>query len=369
MILHEKTRALGVLLSASIVFSACGQQGGGTSSMNAASSQQEGESISVPVSFQSDPSLALALAAPSLGLVEGQASTDKTPLNVFYGLELTAAVSYSMSLTGCKSALTGTVTTSAVKVFVGDSSCLVKLSSFNYNGNTYNPKSGAGFTTWLANDLATFVNSGNANDTFVVKVNNQLTQAGVVSGDTVSYGFYQLNTGAAQAVGPTLLSQAQSVSVSGDEAPNFIFSTNGSPVATGSVAPVVFNGVNSSGAGQFVFNLYCSSAMGATGKCGLSSSDTGAVPLTSIAYKLIADTYSVNSGTALTVAQLQTIMASGTSTINTSTDVLSDNNKGFKTSTLVGPGAINSYPNMILVLSNGTSYTYFSIQIQTVSNN
>lgn len=59
-----------------------------------------------------------------------------------YGLELasTAASSYVMSLTGCKSGLSGNITTSTVKLYVGDSGCLIKLSSFRYNGNTYVPK-------------------------------------------------------------------------------------------------------------------------------------------------------------------------------------------------------------------------------------
>jgi len=336
----------------------CGQEG--------APPEPRGENVvEIPVNFRPDASLAVAANSNlkltdnnsnSLGLVGG-------------GLDLVSATSYNMALAGCGSSLTGTVTSTSVKVYSGDKSCLLKLNSFVYNTNTYIPKTGSTFTTWLANDTATFVNQSNANDTFLVKVNNQFTQSGVSSGDTVAYGFYQENAGATQTLNSSAFTQSQSVAMSGTEAPNFVLSTNGSPAATGSVAPMVFSGLNTSGAGQFVFNLYCSYAMGTTGSCALSSSDTGAIPLTSITYKLVGDTYGVSTGTVLTISQLQTIMSSGTSSINTSTDVLSDNNKGFKTSTLTGPGPIGSNPNMILVLSSGASFTYFSIQLQGVSNN
>ena len=347
------------ILACSIFLSECGQQGG------VAPQPQGPNVVEIPVSFQVDPTL--AIAASALKLTENK--TGDNALGLFYGLELVAATSYSMSLASCTSTLTGTVTTSSVKVYIGDKSCLLKLSSFIYNTNTYVPKSGSGFTTWLANDTATFVNQSNANDLFLVKVNNQLTQAGVATDDTVSYGFYQEVTGATQSIGSSSLTQSQSVAVGGTEAPNFVLSTNGSPASTGSVAPFIFSGLNSSGAGQFVFNLYCSYAMGSSGNCGLSGSDAGALALSSITYKLVGDSYNVSTGTVLTIAQLQNIMASGTSSINLSTDILSDNNKGFKTSTLTGPGAIASNPNMILVLSSGPSYTYFSIQLQGVSNN
>lgn len=337
-----------LLASMSMLFSQCGEQQKGSNSYSGLNANSK--TMDIPIAFSPDPGLALGLVSDSSGL------------------ELVAATSYSMSLAGCSSALTGTVTASTVKVIVGDSNCLLKLSSFVTSGNTYVPKTGSGFTTWLAGDTATFVNQSNANDLYAVKVVSQLTQAQVSSSDVVSYSFYQANAGASQSVAQSLVSQAQSVGMSGEEAPNYVLSTNGSPASTGSVAPMVFSGVNSSGAGQFVFNLYCAVAMGTSGKCGVSTSDTGALTQTSIKYKLISDSYGVSTGSTLSLTQLGTIMASGTTTV-TSANALTDNNKGFATATLTGPGPLSSNPNMILILTGGNSYTYFSIQVSGVSNN
>jgi hypothetical protein len=333
--------AMGLLVS--LVFG-CGSRNGG----EMPATDPNRETYEIPISFMPDYSSS-------------------------YGLELaasaTAAASYVMNLSGCKSGLSGNVTTSTVKLYVGDSGCLIKLSSFVFNGNTYVPKTNFGFSTWLATDVGTFVNQSNASDVFSVKVLSQLTQSLVSSSDVVGYSFYQTIKGAAQTVGQSITSQSQSLAVSGMEAPNFVLSTNGNPSSTGSVAPVVFSGVDSNGYPQMVFNLYCAYAMGTSGACGLSSSDTGAIPLSAITYKLVGDSYGVNTGTSLTATQLASIMSSGTSTINTSTDVLSDNNKGFKTSTLTGPGVLQSNPNLLLVLSDGNSYTYFSVQVSVISNN
>ena len=86
--------------------------------------------------------------------------------------------------------------------------------------------------------------------------------------------------------------------------------------------------------------------------------------------RMVPDTYSVSTGTALTSAQLATIMSTGTSTISAG-NVLTDSNHGFSTSTLVGTGAIQSNPNYVLVLATGTtnvSYTYFGVDVSVVTN-
>jgi len=342
----QSIKSIIVGVSAGFLLSACGAKSGG----EMPATDPNKETVDIPISFMPD-----TYGASETGLALAASAT--------------AASSYVMNLSGCKSGLSGNITTSTVKLYVGDSSCIIKLSSFLYNGNTYLPKTSFGFSTWLASDVATFVNQSNASDIFSVKVLSQLTQSLISSSDVVGYSFYQTISGATQSVAQSITSQSQSLAVSGMEAPNFVLSTNGSPAATGSVAPVVFSGVDSNGYPQLVFKLYCSYAMGSSGACGLSSSDTGAIPLTAITYKLVGDSYGVNTGTSLTSTQLASIMSSGTSTINTSTDVLSDNNKGFKTSTLVGPGPLQTNPNLILVLSDGNSYTYFSVQFSVISNN
>ena len=82
---------------------------------------------------------------------------------------LGAATAYTMSLDGCASGLTATVTeaNAGLRVYKYDQGCTAKLTQFTYAGNVYTPKSGAGFTTWADGDTATFQEPG-LNDMTVV---------------------------------------------------------------------------------------------------------------------------------------------------------------------------------------------------------
>ncbi len=264
--------------------------------------------------------------------------------------------SFNMNLDGCKSETSENITGSFALIPRGDSGCLVKLVSFDYNQNTYKTKDP--FKNWLANDSSQFVNTEDPQDLINVKVQNQLTQSQVSPQDHVRYAFSLVSDSNTSTL---------SVGVTGQEAPAFVLSTENDPPDTGSLPSVIFKGIDANGAGLFVFNLYCKAPI-VDALCGESANDSAALSLSEIRYKLVADTFGAAEGVQMTAAELESIMSSGTSAITLNSDLLTDNNGGFKTAVLTGPGTLSTTPHMVLVLTGGTSYSYFPLVVQTLSN-
>lgn len=281
------------------------------------------------------------------------------------GLFLADAASFVMKLEGCKSGFTSTITSSSFKVYKGDRNCLVKLESFQFVGKTYTPSKELAFTSWLTSDTAKFVNIENSEDIFFVTVNSQLTQESATEQDTISYSFYQAKSGEGYQAS---IGQSNQASVTGYAAPNYTFSTEGDPAETGVLAPVLFNGINENGGGLFIFNMYCKSKILDTECPNNDSSMEGAVPYADIQYKLIDDTYDVKSGATISISDLDDIMSSDVHDIDVDNHQIVDNNRGFKTVVMDGPDRIHENPDMIFILKNGLSYTYFSVSIALVDN-
>ncbi len=148
--------------------------------------------------------------------------------------------------------------------------------------------------------------------------------------------------------------------VSGEQAPNFTLSA-------GSSSGVVFEGVShSDGSGIFRFNVICklsltSGVFGPESFCPTTEGSTAeGTDLSYVSYKLVPDTFGVATGQALTVDQARTIFATLGTSIDAATDLTAG---GFETSALNGPAPIASNPNMIFILSNGSSFQYFLVNV------
>lgn len=280
-----------------------------------------------------------------------------------FNLIATSASAYSISLAGCQSSLTGTVTKSnldGIEVYDDDRNCLAKLSSLTVGGIEYtssNPGA-VDFTTWLAGDTATFTSGAGVG--LDIKVVEQLSNP-VNAGNAVHYAFSDLLDGS----GDTTLTEiqvgaAQVVSVNSDEAPQF------------NVITATFLGTNAATlAPQFTFRLACVNdpILPTPTKIAMSTGSAtntlcSATDLNIISYKFVIDTYS----SLLTVDDLQTIFATaGTSVaIPTNQYQVSTTNEGFDTIMLEGPGSLATAGNndMILIIKGAESYTYFNVDVQ-----
>jgi hypothetical protein len=166
------------------------------------------------------------------------------------------------------------------------------------------------------------------------------------------------------------------LSVEGNDAPNFAIKAGNA----------TFEGLLG-GAGLFKFKLTCNSGVMTVGAnpsynsfCptvlsegtlahGASGVDVGSP--NNFHYKLIVDP---NGDGTLTLAQAQAAVASGTTKVTLSTDLL-PGSTGFQTILLAGPPTLNANPKLILILQAkdpnnpsvvaNSSFQYFPITIQT----
>jgi len=222
-----------------------------------------------------------------------------------------------------------------IPIPTGGTNCLVKLLSFQFNSTTYSAtQAGAtNFTTWLAGNVATFADTAFAStDTITVFVKNQVTQGGVVSTDTVSYNFTDLNVATPNSLPASSIQTGVPLTVNGQAAPNF------------TILAARYLSNNSNGSANLSFTLQCGANV--TGSSGAYS--CSGVPETQVDYIFIADAYS--QGT-IKVAQ-----ANAAFSANTPTAVVGGNE--------VGAGGSDLNAN---VVANGGFYTSNASPLSTGS--
>jgi len=292
--------------------------------------------------------LVTILAALSLyscggdGLFYGRSETDKPntikiPFKLTNqnssGLELvpSVATNINVQITGCISSYTfgpGAITVGNIELFIGDRSCLVKLTSFDFNSKTYSATaSGAtNFTNWTtpgaAGSIATFANTVLSTDTIKVFLISQVTQGGVLGTDIIAYTFTDIQAGTAKSVGTVSVQTGVPLTVQGRAAPNF------------TILAARFLSINANGSANVSFTAQCGA--GVSGSAGAYSCSS--IPETQFDYIFIPDAYSQGS---ITVAQ-----ANAAFSANTPTSVASGNE--------VGAGGSDLNSNTV---TNGGFYT------------
>lgn len=264
------------------------------------------------------------------------------------GLSLAASASaFSVSIDGCVSGLTGSVTEASpsIDLYKGDSSCRGKLVSFTVGGQAFsatNPNA-TPFAAYTVGSKAVFTNAAGTSK-MDVSITQQLSSP-LVASDAVSFSFMTLTKGSGSVIASNALGQPHAVTVGGDKAPDF------------RIDAVDFQGLNPDGSGRFVFTLECLSTIvtGASASCS-------SLLFTDLSYVLVEDTYSG----APTVAQLAS-MFPGMAVVGANvTSSTSGGKGGFITSALNGPQAIATHSAMLLVIKNGGSYLYFTVAAQSL---
>ncbi len=292
----------------------------------------------------------------------------KIPITVNYGtfgLLGTAATAYSVTLAGCLSGYSATVNQTnldGIEVYKDDRTCLAKLTSLTTGGVTYtstNPGA-TDFTTWAANNTAIFASAGGA--TIGVKVISQLSSP-IAGTEAVTYNFTELLDGTSDyTFSEAQVSDPHLITVESQEAPHFTVKT------------ATFTGMDdTTGVPEFTFKMECvddPTAVTPTSVAMTGGSNTvcGTVDLADIEYKLVQDTYS----SVLTISQADAIFTSGPgTTIAIGGDQYADSgtNEGFMITNFDGPGVLGTVANanMILILKAGISYTYFNIDVTTIT--
>jgi hypothetical protein len=287
--------------------------------------------------------------------------------DVTAGLQLAAnATAFSIDLTGCASthAATVTETKAYLEVYEFDRNCLAKLTTFTLNSKTYTPKAGALFDTWQTGDVATFeVASASPADELTVTVVSTIANPVTAAGE-IHYQFSEVTQGATETLGEAVVRESASLVVDGQASPNF------------AITQVELVNITAAGNGEFQIQLECNNTVTGTG-ADIVCDD---VRLDSIAMVLAVDSYALDP----TLTDLEAIFtaASGGKAIDMATEAFVAGGGtpalpkgGFITAdtgdadvmVLAGTAPIVTNPNMIFVLKAGPSYTWFYINVTTIT--
>ena len=273
------------------------------------------------------------------------------------GFELTAsATTFTISLEDCASGYTSTADeqSTALQAYKFDPGCRAKLTTFSFNGRTYQPTASDPFTNWQADDLATFDESGEPG-TYAVTVKVVSTLADPVSGaESIVYKFSDLLKGADTTLLEANVSASSSLTVESVDPPSF------------TIKSVELTEITANGQGVFTFVLECTTALVSTDVCA-------EVDMETMSYKLVQDTFN----STLVIEDAQTIFSTDGTAI-AAPDVVSPGdsgtiNGGFQATGILGPAQMALHPNMIFIIesedSGNTSYQYFNVDVSTLTQN
>lgn len=282
-------------------------------------------------------------------------------------LSVADASAFTMTLSGCASTQTATVTNSDVylEVYEFDRNCIVKLTQFTLNAKIYTPKSGSDFNTWAVGDTAVFeVASASPADELNVEVVTTIANP-VAAGGTIHYQFSETTLGADKLIDEAIVRESAVLTVNGQAAPNF------------RINRVQLVDITADGNGEFRFQMECVGAniigTGASAQCY-------DVLINDLRLVLVKDTYSG----VLTQQNLLDIYTaeSGGKLVDTATDVIAPGGGspaitrgGFITAAANTPGVmvmsgakpIDANLNMLLILKAGPSYLYFNVDVERIS--
>lgn len=302
------------------------------------------------------------------------------PIKIYYDqgdglglVDVTAAVSYSVTLTGCASGYTETSSTT-LSPYNFDVGCYAKLTQFVYDGtdnftytqtaagaSAFNPDNRTGY---LAGEQAVFATDDVGAPTHKTKlrvyVEQQLSNA-ITAGDAVIYRFSHIEKGSDKTILKSTIDR------------------DGTTVTVTSVAPPSFTldtanlvNITATGAGEWEFILQCSANISGAGDDRVCAQVD---MFDNLRVKLVEDSWSssptvtdlesafgtaANSGNAIATGDIHD---AGTTTVK----------GGFKTpntgeaNVLTGPDQMHLNPNMILILrsedSGQYSWQYFNVDV------
>jgi len=282
-------------------------------------------------------------------------------------LGLANATAFSISLTGCVSTNSAVVDESKayLELYEFDRNCLAKLTRFTLNNTVYLPKAGSDFDTWQVGDMAVFEKVGAVPaDELTVEVISTITNP-VTAAGAIRYQFSEITQEDTETLGEAVVRESASLTVDGQAAPNF------------RINQVRLVNVTNTGNGEFRIQLECKNQAMTGAGTNLACYD---VLLSSLSMALVEDTYAGPLG----LLDLQNIFtaAGGGKQIDLPTEAIAPGggspalgNGGFITANtgdldvmvLSGNKPIVQHPNMIFVLKSGPSYTYYHIDVTTVT--
>lgn len=210
----------------------------------------------------------------------------------------TAVADITVSLSGCASAysVSGFLVPNLeserkIRIIRSDKNCTVELDSFRLDGELYTPKTGFEFAAWTPGSFGIYIDE-NSGKELRLSLSKQITPAGALDTDQVSFEFTDIDSRAAPSLGSVIAEPG--ISLGGDVPPNFIMTS------------AEFIGINTDGSANLAFSLECGDPITGSSPADYKCSE---VLITSeLDYMIIRDEY----GGSLTIDDADTLFTTPT---------------------------------------------------------
>lgn len=297
-------------------------------------------------------------------LRESQPAKPSSEANNPSKFELVNADAFQIKVEGCASGAVLNISEAqtSVKLFKDDANCKAKLLSFTKSSSIYTPAPGMNFTTYAANDVATFIN-GNL-ETLDVTILSQLSNPILVT-DVISFrtGPSAIKGNSANLLDCTAGTTGSYAGTADAPALNFVYAK-------------LVGADPTTRAGKFEIGLECQQPLKkGNGSVGYLC---GKVSLKSIRYTLGADSYNDRPcSNSQGPSGCQALIAAGPTANIATAEVFPAGTGGFvkggvklglTTGGVRGPEDMATHANMLVVLEYLGSYTYHNIDIKISLN-
>jgi len=270
-------------------------------------------------------------------------------------LGLVSASAFNVSLTGCSSGYTATVTqaNTTLTAYIHDRNCLVKLNSFTANSVAYTPSTTHPFTTWQPGDY-TYFQDASSNLIFVTIVST-------LSSPVLSTNTVVMNFGGGPTAGTTknVLTDSES-SLGGNHVDSGAYNSPTYQLKVASLSSI--SGTNIAG---LTITLACTTLM-SSNKCNSVTLPSGDASFT-VTYGFtpaisLTQTYTTTQLNNVTLSTTGSVLAPGASSGG-----VTITNGGFVTTTggvsvdLTGSGYVTFIQKIVQISGGAYTYNYWNV--------
>ena len=278
------------------------------------------------------------------------------------GLGLAAVGSWIITVDQCASgySVTADATTPNISLYDFDQNCVGKLEQFTSGGFTYIPKVGYEFQNWSIGEYAVFENTLDPNDTYYVRVDEQLSSP-LNAGDAIQYNIAATTKDISDHSFLGVLRLGENEVTSKPSMMRWVLYESRILIEDSDLNTF-----------RFAFVFECFNRINRPDKPQQAYCNSKDLPLKDLTYLLMEDTF--NGVPCTTSAECASFFDGSELSVNMSTDFIPPGaqlkNGGFTTKTdptqaLLGPANIATNNGMIILLQINGEYGYFSVQLET----
>ena len=278
------------------------------------------------------------------------------------GLGLASVGSWIMSVDSCASGYTVTAdsATPNISLYDFDQGCLGKLDQFTTGGFTYVPKIGYEFQTWQEGEYAIYENTLDPNDTFYVRISEQLPSP-LTAGAAIRYNLSATSKDIADHSFLGLLRLAEAEVASKNNMMRWVLYESRILIEDSDLQTF-----------RFAFTFECFNRVNRPDRPQQAYCNSRDLLMQDLTYVMIEDVY--NGIPCTSPAECSVFFDGSELSIDMNTDYIPPGailkNGGFTTKTdssvaLIGPPDIATNNRMLILLQIQNEFAYFSVELET----